>query len=321
MNSRTLLVLCTLTAAVVGFLAGYLGREKNIRAPIGGQGTVHRAESRPTQLSVAEVLELEKKAQRAQALEMENEALRGEIKRISQAQATAEEEEEDLPLGSRRPDGSIVGGARWPDTFVRTATAYIDRLFTQFIEEANLTPEQERRLRSELSVRIGQMMQLSADITNGDITADELYENIAVLSAEGRADIAALLDEEQHKTYKKFFKKTQRMIRDQVVYNEMASLKAELKLDSEQEKHVKRIVEQRYNRVEERHGDPVPNLMFKAIRREGDSDVYEETAAEIRGYLRPDQVERFDREEKAAATSIYTYRTFLIPKTVVPAKR
>ena len=314
MTSRTLsLLVFTLTGAVVGFLIGFAGRDGFGRAGGERETATGRADSRRAPLSVAEAAELERKAQRAEALQIENEALRDQVARLTQP-PTPEESAATAEPGSRRENGSIVGGAQWPPQFVRTATAYVDRMFNQFIEEANLTPEQERRLRGELSIRIGDMMQISADFTNGDITSDELYDRIAAISDSGKADIANLLDEEQMTVYGKFFGRTKSMIRDQVVHNEMTNLKAELKLDPEQEKHVRRIVEERYERVESKLGGPIPNIMFKPIRRRGDGEIYDETATEIRKYLTPDQARRFDREERVAIESLFAYRSFLVPK-------
>jgi hypothetical protein len=94
----------------------------------------------------------------------------------------------------------------------------------------------------------------------------------------------------------------------------MTNLNAELKLDPEQQKHVRRIVTERYQRVQDKHGNPIPNIMFKPIRRATDSEIYDETAIEIRKYLTPDQARRFDREERVAVESLYAYRSFLVPK-------
>ena len=320
-NARALLVLVfVLTAGAIGFLAGYLARDSGGRAMRGTERTDIRMGSRPAALTVTEAMELERRARQAEALVEENTALKRRVAQLEQA-AGPDTGEEALAPGSRREDGSSVGGARWPAPFVRTATAYVDRMFSQFIDEAGLTPAQEQRLRSELTVRIGQMMQLSADYTNGDLDADGLYDRISELASQGQAGIDNLLDDAQVKVYDKFFRKTRTMIRGQVVNNEMINLKAELKLDSEQERHVRRIVEARYQRVEERHGNPVPNLMFKPIRREADRDIYDETAEGIRSYLRPDQLRRFEAADREAATVHMAYRSFLVPGTVAPGTR
>jgi hypothetical protein len=313
-TSRTLTLLaCTLLGAVVGFLLGYAGREGFGRTGGDRATATDRADSRRAPLTVAEAAELQRKARQAEALRAENEALRDQVARLVPSPETEQAAPGEVP-GSRRKDGSIVGGARWPPQFMRTATAYVDQMFSQFIKEANLTPEQERRLREGLSVRITDIMQLSADFTNGDLTADELYERAEAVSQVGLEDLINLLDDGQMKVYDKFFGRTKTMIRDQVVHNEMTHLKAELKLDSEQEKHVRRIVNERYQRVQDKHGNPVPNIMFKPIRRAGDSEIYDETAVEIRKYLTPDQTRRFDREERVAVESLFAYRSFLVPK-------
>ncbi len=314
MTSRTIPILAfTLLGAVVGFLIGFAGRDGFGRTGADRSPTTERADSRRAPLTVAEAAELERKARQADVLREENEALREQVSRLARPAATEEALPEEEP-GSRREDGTIVGGARWPPQFMRTATAYVDQMFSQFIKEANLTPEQERRLREGLSMRITDIMQASADFTNGDLTANELYERAEVVSKAGLQDLTNLLDDGQMKVYDKFYGRTKTMIRDQVVHNEMTNLKAELGLDPEQEKHVRRIVTERYQRVQDKHGNPIPNIMFKPIRRAADGEIYDETATEIRKYLTPDQARRFDREERVAHEALFAYRSFLVPK-------
>jgi hypothetical protein len=313
-TSRTIPILAfTLLGAVVGFLLGFAGRDGFGRTGTDRSTTTERADSRRAPLTVAEAAELKRKARQAEVLLQENEALREQVARLTRPAAIEEILPEEEP-GSRRKDGTIVGGARWPPQFMRTATAYVDQMFSQFIEEANLTPEQERRLREGLSIRITDIMQASADFTNGDLTADELYARAEEVSKTGLDDLTNLLDDGQMKVYDKFFGRTKTMIRDQVVHNEMTNLKAELKLDPEQEKHVRRIVTERYQRVQEKHGNPIPNIMFKPIRRAADGEIYDETATEIRKYLTADQSRRFDREERVAHEALFAYRSFLVPK-------
>ena len=103
-------------------------------------------------------------------------------------------------------------------------------------------------------------------------------------------------------------------MRHQIVHNEMATLKSTLRLDSDQEKRVLAIVEQRYAKIDEGSKTPIPNVFFKPLRRESDNPVYEQTADAIREVLTPDQRTKFNAWERGAAQGPYQDRTQLIPK-------
>ncbi|MHC4930801.1 MAG: tetratricopeptide repeat protein [Planctomycetota bacterium] len=194
--SRVFLVCAVLLAACAGFL---LGRSTG-SGPDSQSGFLERqAERRLVSLPAEEVFELRAKGERVDLLRAENERLREELKRI--APATAEEE---LPPGSRREDQSIVGGARWSDNFTRLATGFLDAMIAEFIKEANLSPEQERRLMDELHVRVGQILAVTADFTNGDIDGDRAYEQLNILAEEGHKFVRGLLDDKQLETYFRF---------------------------------------------------------------------------------------------------------------------
>jgi len=46
----------------------------------------------------------------------------------------------------------------------------------EFFREANLTEAQRQRLREEMERRVGEVFQTTADVVNGDVTADQAYE-------------------------------------------------------------------------------------------------------------------------------------------------
>jgi hypothetical protein len=102
--------------------------------------------------------------------------------------------------------------------------------------------------------------------------------------------------------------------RTEIVNNEVMTLQRELGLDPEQQRLVRPIVEERYRRVQERFGAPLPNFMFKPIRRAKDDDIYAETGRAIREYLRPEQRSAFDVADAKAATAIFEYRPSLVPR-------
>jgi hypothetical protein len=102
--------------------------------------------------------------------------------------------------------------------------------------------------------------------------------------------------------------------RNNIVSNEMTTLRQELKLDPEQERLIRPIVEERYRRVQDRISTPIPNFMFKPIRRKGDAAIYEETSKAMRQYLRPEQRAAYDATDAAMATAIHGFRQNLVPK-------
>jgi hypothetical protein len=309
--SRVFLVCAVLLAACAGFLLGRsTGSGPTGRSDSQSGFLERQAERRLVSLPAEEVFELRAKGERVDLLRAENERLREELKRI--APATAEEE---LPPGSRREDQSIVGGARWSDNFTRLATGFLDAMIAEFIKEANLSPEQERRLMDELHVRVGQILAVTADFTNGDIDGDRAYEQLNILAEEGHKFVRGLLDDKQLETYFRFESGVKEFMQQQVVHNEMATLSAELNLDSEQARHIQALVEDRYGRAQERLSVTLPNVMFKLIRREADSDIYTETGKAIRQYLRPDQAAAFDRAEQKALSAPFLFRSMLVPKT------
>jgi hypothetical protein len=219
-----------------------------------------------------------------------------------------------LEPGTRLPDGRIVGGATWTDSFVRLATGFIDSIINGFVRDAKLSTEQERRLREVVRAEAARFTQVSADFTNGDIGGDGAYERIEQLAVEARQKVRQLLDEDQLESFERFQGNIRNIMRHQIVHNEMATLKSTLGLDSEQEKRVLKIVEERYRRIDESLNTPIPNVFFKPLRREKDAEVYEQTADEIRTVLTPEQKAAFDKWEAEAPAEPFQYRTQLIPK-------
>jgi hypothetical protein len=157
-------------------------------------------------------------------------------------------------------------------------------------------------------------MQTAADFVNGDLTADQAYAALDTIATDSRAMLATVLDDKQIGVYRNFEKQMTGFVHNNVVTNEMATLRKELDLDPEQEKKVRAIVEERYRRVQGRLNAPLPNMFFKPMRRERDRDIYAQTGDEIRRFLRPEQVAAFDQVESKAPTALYAYRTLLIPK-------
>jgi hypothetical protein len=305
---RFFFVLSVLLAGAAGFLLGRATPGSFLRGD--GRPEVKERSSvrRLVQLPAEEAYDLRAKAMRSEALEKENARLRAEAEKLRPPA------EEELPVGSRRPDQSIVGGARWSEDFMRMATGFLDSLIDQFIAEADLTPEQERRLRARVRQNVRNIMGVTAEYTNGDLDGDLVYERPEIYMAEGQRFVDGLLNEEQHATYQRFLKDVNGQINHWIVNDEMASLRAELNLDPEQAKHVQAIVEERYRLVQERVRMAIPNVMFKPIRREKDREIYEESAKAIRGYLTPEQAVAFDRAENKALSAPHLFRNMLVPK-------
>jgi len=184
----------------------------------------------------------------------------------------------------------------------------------RFFREANLTETQRQRLRAEIETRVGQVMQNVADFVNGDLTADQSYDALNTIAIQSRAMLSTVLDQKQYAVYERFEKEMGGFVHDNVVTNEMATLRKELDLDPAQEKRVRAIVEERDRRVRDRLNAPLPNMFFKPMRRESDKDIYTETGEAIRGLLRPEQAVAFDEVEIRAPTALFAYRSLLIPR-------
>lgn len=306
---RALLFLCCVgVAGVAGYLlgsrdaAGRTREETEYRRP--------RPPRRLIEIPADEFAEVQQQVARADALEDENTRLRERLQRLEPDTAP----DRELPPGSRRPDGSIVGGARWSKMTMNMALGFLDGKVEQFFRNANLTEAQRQRLREEMDRRVGEVFQATADVVNGDISADQAYEVLEAVATDGRKTVASVLDGKQIQIYRDFEKDMVHLVHSNVVTNEMATLRNELNLDPAQEKQVRAIVEERYRRVQERLNAPMPNMFFKPIRRERDRDIYERTGREIRAFLRPEQAIAFDNVESKAAAALYAYRSLLIPK-------
>jgi Spy/CpxP family protein refolding chaperone len=220
---------------------------------------------------------------------------------------------EEIP-GTRRDDGTIVGGATWTPVTRLLAVGFLEDQVSMFFADANLTEYQKQQLKAEMEQRITDLMQLAADHANGEIDADQVYESVEALAATTRKNVAQLLDEKQIVKMDEFERGMVQFNRNNIVSNEMTTLRQELKLDPEQERLIRPIVEERYRRVQDRISTPIPNFMFKPIRRKADATIYEETSKAMRQYLRPEQRAAFDAADAAMATAIYGFRPSLVPK-------
>ncbi len=216
--------------------------------------------------------------------------------------------------GTRRPDGTIVGGASWSPMTRMLAIGFLEDQVNMFFADANLTEYQKQQLKAEMEQRITDLMQLAADHANGEIDGEKVYESVEALAATTRANVAQLLDERQRGKMDDFERGMVQFNRNNIVSNEMTTLRQELKLDAEQERLIRPIVEERYRRVQERVSTPIPNFMFKPIRRKSDSAIYDETSQAMRQYLRPDQRIAFDAADAAMASAIFDFRPSLVPK-------
>jgi hypothetical protein len=299
--TRGLLVAVALVSGVIGFLLGRISP-----AP-------ERAEQRTAPPRVA--IDLPPGAQAAIDAAAERAA-------EPMPEATADEPDAattpDVPAvevpGTRRADGTIVGGASWAPQTRLLAIGYLSGPVEDFFKKANLTEHQKQRLRVELEQRITDVMQLAADYANGDIDGDEAYDALGKVVAKGRTAAAAVLDDRQLGIYNEFEAGIGDFNRDNIVQNEMATLRQALSLDREQERQVKIVIEDRYRRVQERFNAPLPNMFFQPIRRNADRDIYDETGNAVREYLRPEQRGAYDAAEAKAGTAVSAYRTLLVPR-------
>jgi hypothetical protein len=304
-----------LLAGAVGFVAGrWMGKDEGVRGPSRGEGMEGAARFR-VEMDREEFIGLQQRVQRAEALAAENARLATELAALQPEGGRDPAAGADLPRGTRRPDGTIVGGATWSPLTKIMAVGFLDREVMRFFEQADLTEHQRTRLRAEMETRIGGVMQIAADLINGDLSGDDAYAKLADTAAEGRSAVRKVLDEKQYALYERFESGMGDYIRENVVSAEAAGLRQRLSLDAEQERNVARILEARYRRVQDRLGAPIPNMFFKVLRRESDGDIYTETAAEIAGYLRPEQVPLFHEAEANAMPALQEeYRKMLIPK-------
>ena len=216
--------------------------------------------------------------------------------------------------GTRRPDGTIVGGASWAPITRTLAIGFLEGEVSRFFADANLTEYQKQQLKTEMEQRITDLMQLAADHANGEIDGEKVYESVEALAAAARTNVAQILDANQLRKMEAFEQGMVEFNRNNIVSNEMTTLRQELKLDGEQERLIRPIVEERYRRVQERVSTPIPNFMFKPIRRRTDTDIYDETSKAMGQYLRPEQRAAYEAADRAMANAIFQFRPSLVPK-------
>ena len=300
-----------LLAAGLGFLAGrWSAGEEGGRGPDRAE-TGREAGRARVEVAPDEFVEWQKRVAQVEALEAENRRLQ---ERLAGAAPARDPGDEGLQPGTRRADGTIVGGAAWPEGTKTMAVGFLGNFLERFFDEANLTPLQRKKLRAELETRIGDAMQIAADTVNGDISGDEAYDRLSKMAEKGRATVKEIVDAQQFEVYEKFERGVGDFVRMNVVSTELTGLRTELGLDTEQERNVQRVLEARYQRVQQRLGAPIQNMFFRPLRRDSDRDIYDETAAEIASYLRPDQAPLFAEADKEAATAVHDFRRLLVPK-------
>jgi len=304
---------CVLAAGVIGYLLGSMIGTDSMRNTPRVERETAPGGRRLIRLPAEAVVAWRRKVERA-------ERDRAEVRRLQAHLAELEPESartaaEELPVGSRRKDGSIVGGARWSRMTTTMALGFLDSMVSEFFSEAKLTKDQEQRLRAELEHRIGEAMQITADFINGDIDGDQAYAFLDALAADGRKTVDAVLDADQLTLYRKFEAGVAGFVNSNVVNNEMAGLRKPLHLDRDQEERVRAVVARRYSLVQKRLAAPIPNMFFKPLRRELDRDIYDETGRAIKELLDPGQAAAFDTLEAAAPEALFAYRSLLVPKT------
>lgn len=225
----------------------------------------------------------------------------------------AETEPAPLP-GTRLPDGRIVGGARWNRMTLQMAVGFLGTYLDKFLRDANLTPEQEARMKAEFERTTREAMQIVADVLNGDVSGDQAYDIFGAMAGREREVIRGTLDEKQSEVFLRFEAEVKSYVSDQIINNEVAALRDELRLDPDQEGKVAAIVRERYARIGEGLAHPIPSIFFRPVRRAKDAPVYEETARRISEYLRPDQRESYQRWEGEPDKSIQGLRNQLVPR-------
>jgi len=294
-----------LVAGGVGFWAGRTTSDSTERA----QRTISRLP--PETIRKVERLQAE-----VALRHRENRKLQAELQeRLAEAKRRHEPPNaETAAPGTRLPDGTIVGGAKWNGTFDRLSKGFLDSMLGRFLKQADLSPEQERRVRALIMQEAGRFLQVNADFTNGDIDGEATYEQLEALGSELRTKVAELLNDEQRANFGGLQKNIRDIMRTQIVHNEMATLKSDLGLDSDQRKKVLAIMEQRYTRVAEGIEIPIPNVFFKPLRRTQDAPIYKETGDAIRAILSPGQRAKFDLHEAGSTQAIFDYRSQLVPK-------
>ena len=224
--------------------------------------------------------------------------------------------EPEYAVGTRRPDGTIAGGARWSNAILLPSLAFLEGYLERFLVEAEIREDQKEAVRASYE-RVSRMaMQGMADYINADEDADKLYEKFDDMFQRENTQFEALLTPEQYKKYGEFVHVFARDINEGVIRNEIQNLRVRLDLDPEQERVITGIVRERYEAVgaKLRHG--IPNMFFKAVRRQADQAIYDETAQRIREHLRPGQAGPFDKLEKEGTGpgAFESYRKTLVPK-------
>jgi len=152
------------------------------------------------------------------------------------------------------------------------------------------------------------------DVVNGDVEPDAAYEGYAGMATEGYRRLREVLDSEQFAIFERFEKGMRDWNVGNVVSGDVQMLRSRLDLDREQEKLIAPLVRERYEQVQAQIPFPLPNLLFRPVRRNADRLVYEESARKIRAHLRPDQAAAFDALEADPHADLFRFRSQLVPR-------
>ncbi|MHC4957793.1 MAG: hypothetical protein ACYTGN_05405 [Planctomycetota bacterium] len=302
MNRGLAIALITL-GLVAGFLVGRATSDGSRSGRVANGG---RADGRTIEMTADEAIELRRRASEFEELSSDKVALEEELRGLKK-------QLEPKP-GDRLADGRIVGGARWGGGFKQLAAGFLDSMLSIFMKNADFTPAQERAFRALVDKEIDVALAVTADFTNGDIDADTAYERLQAEYDDAMTQLSGMLSEKQMGVYRSFEKGVASIMQHQVVHNELAALKKDVHLDLEQEKAIRKVIEERYQRVADNFPMPVPNVLLKPIRRTTDQPIYDETAAAISKILRPDQQAAYAAFEAQAGARPYEHRNMLVPK-------
>jgi len=310
-------LLLFLLGATMGFLAAaFLGHDPAaIRGGRGGGGEAGARAPSPAAFR-AQAVALEEARDAAARLVEENAGLRRRIEEVERekAEGPAAGGEASPARGTRLPDGRIVGGAKLPDTMLQAMLSYLENELRSFLRDAKLTPAQEARVRALYDQSMRGVVQGIVDVVNGDLEPDAAYEAYAAMAREGFGGLREVLDGEQYAVFERFEKGMRDWNLGNVVSGDLQMLRSRLEMDSEQEKLIAPLVRERYDLVQAQIPFPIPNLLFRPIRRNQDRLIYEESARKIRALLRPDQAALFDAIESDPHADLHRFRSQLVPR-------
>ena len=130
----------------------------------------------------------------------------------------------------------------------------------------DLTKDQQTRLREEVRRNAPRFVQLTADFLKGDLTGDQVFERAQTQVAEVEKTVRSMLGDEQYAVFERYKDSVRGILKTQLLHGELAAHKSELDLDPEQEARIKALLDERYSRIQERVGIPLPNVLLQPIR-------------------------------------------------------